>query len=399
MTKENLAYFRADMERVAQLVHMRPVPSKVQRYLRAYEAGLPQDITVRWFPKDSLEAIQERVVKLTNQNDEVWISQGLPASSLDDRQLSSIEQRTDLIKGLGSLDDFRKQAVPLLVNWPSGSWAKVFHDTPRRALVGGTIRFDTNRKDSILGSDTRSIRLEAASGISDVRDLDRQLFARQVMVMHLAPEVGAVVAEAAADLGYTISRSADTATIQTMASAQTMEPFISRNKPSEPKVIMLDLDTSSSDILALVRRLKSSPSTSCIPIVGITKSSSGPLSELRSLFSSWLQWPFSKEEVRASVYMTGFRVSGGSNGLHFPNLGLVIHREMETLVNTVFGPGGAYRRMMVQIANAEQRPTIAFEFKFIPSDPCDFFFLDYEWSGMQDPLHRFDWVYQFGDGD
>ncbi len=114
------------------------------------------------------------------------------------------------------------------------------------------------------------------------------------------------------------------------------------------------------------------------------------------MFASVARLPISEANLRMSVFVTGFRLSGGTHGLQFPNLGLDIDREINGLLNTVFGPGGAYRRMMVQIANAEQRPTIAFEFKLVPIAPYDFFFLDYEWSGVKSDLHRFDWLYSPG---
>lgn len=175
---EGLSRFRADMDKVVQMASSGHISSKAQRYLRAYEAGLPQDITVRWFPKDAVKAMEARVDELTRQNLEVWISQGLPLSPDIDSQFASVERKTDLIKGLRSLDDFYKRAVPALAQWESGSWAKMFYDTPQRSLIGGTIRIDTNRLDSALGIDRRSIRFEAASGISDVRDLDRQMSAK-----------------------------------------------------------------------------------------------------------------------------------------------------------------------------------------------------------------------------
>ena len=171
---ESLSKFRLDMESVVQIAASGRVSSKAQRYLRAYEAGLPQDITVRWFPKDAFDEMESRVRELTSQNFEVWISQGLPWNSDIDIQLTSVEKKTDLIKGLKSLDDFHQRAIPTLSEWEGGSWAKMFYDTPQRSLIGGTIRLDTNTISS-HGIERRAVKFEAASGISDVRDLDRQM--------------------------------------------------------------------------------------------------------------------------------------------------------------------------------------------------------------------------------
>ena len=71
----------------------------------------------------------------------------------------------------------------------------------------------------------------------------------------------------------------------------------------------------------------------------------------------------------------------------------VAHREVDRLLKTVMGNGGTYRRMMARVANLEARPTIAFEFKLVPLAPYEFFFIDYEWSGVKHELHRFDWLY------
>jgi hypothetical protein len=117
------------------------------------------------------------------------------------------------------------------------------------------------------------------------------------------------------------------------------------------------------------------------------------------MIAAFAHYPVSRDDICRCIYATGFRLIGGPQGLKFPKLGPKIIDEIHGLLNTVFGPGGAYRRMMVQIANQEQRPTIAFEFKLVPIDPYDFFFLDYEWSGLRDPINLFDWFFEFGDGN
>lgn len=399
---EGLSRFRADMDKILQTANSSQVSSKVQRYLRAYEAGLPQDITVRWFPKDAVKEMEARVDELTSQNLEVWISQGLPQNSNIANQLTSVEKKTDLIKGLQSVDDFHHRAVPTLAGWEPGSWAKMFYDTPQRSLVGGTIRIDTNRQDGNIGVDTRSVRFEAASGISDVRDLDRQMSANQVFVVHPTPTV--------IDEITTALKPLDCNTIEISEVSDALDEILnvvnehkSKNdpkaKPSEPKAVLLDFTTSIDLSWDIVKRLKSRRDTSSIPIVPIVEDESKIPVDLRPLVASFLQVPVAEDNARLSVFLTGFRLTGGPQGFQFPGLGLSIQHEIDNLLNTVFGPNNAYRRMMVQIANAEQRPTIAFEFKLVPIAPYDFFFLDYEWSGARSTLHRFDWFFNFGDGD
>src|SRR5690242_8453555 len=99
---EGLTSFQRHMDDVTRRAQLDPVSGKVQRYVRAYDAGLPQDITVRWLPKEDRQAIAARVAELTGQGLEVWISQGLPWNPEMDRQISSVEKRTDLIKQLRS---------------------------------------------------------------------------------------------------------------------------------------------------------------------------------------------------------------------------------------------------------------------------------------------------------
>ncbi len=398
---EGLSQFRDDMDKIVQIAGSGQVSSKAQRYLRAYEAGLPQDITVRWFPKEDLEAMEARVADLTGRSLEVWISQGLPWNPDIDNQVTSVEKKTDLIKGLKSVSDFQERGMPRLAQWEADSWAKMFYDTPQRSLISGTIRFDTNRNDSVQG-DMRAIRLEAASGISDVRDLDRQMSARQVVVVHPDPKVISLIEDSLGSLNYPIIGISDIdKALESIF--QIVQESKSKNdpkaKPSEPKAIMLDFIASPSASSEILVRLKDDKDASSIPIIPIVEDEFGFPTRLRPMVASFVQLPMSKENVRLSVFLTGFRLVGDSHGFQLPNLGLSIQQRIDNLLNIVFGPDRAYRRMMMQIANAEQRPTIAFEFKLVPTDPYDFFFLDYEWSGLKSSLHRFDWAYAFGDGD
>ena len=398
---EGLSSFRTDMDKIENLARSGEVSSKALRYLRAYEAGLPQDITVRWFPKDALEDMEKRVYDLTSQGLEVWISQGLPWNPNVDKQLTSVERKTDLIKGLQSLDDYRDRAVPQLSQWEGGSWAKMFYDTPQRSLVGGTVRFDTNRADSDQLVDRRAIRFEAASGISDVRDLDRQMTAKQILVIHPDKDIIGQINNVLKEIESPTIGHTDLDTANEFISREIIQHKSKddpKSKASEPKAIMLDFSTSKNLSLEIVKKIKSKADSSYIPIIPIINNEDSLPPNLRPMISSYVQLPITTESVLYSVYFTGFQLLGSPMGFKIPNLGLRIQREIDSLLKTVFGINGAYRRMMVQIANIEQRPTIAFEFKLVPIDPYDFFYLDYEWSGVKSPNHRFDWAFSFGDG-
>jgi CheY-like chemotaxis protein len=398
---EGIAQFREQMDGILERARRMDVSSKVRRYLRAYEAGLPQDVTVRWFPADDLPAIQARVDELVHSGREVWISQGLPWNTGIDRQLSSVEQRTDLIKGLRSLADFQATAQPRLQAWAAGSWAKVFYDSPQRALISGTIRIDTNRADTPFGNDMRGLRLEAAYGISDVRDLDRQMSASQIVIAHPDPGVRARIAEAVSDLAYHPVEVADP--------AQTVDAVLRivreskakddpRAKPSEPKALWLDFATSREAGLAMMEQLKQDRDAACLPVVPIVDDASWFPASLRAAVTTHTQLPVSRESVRQSLVLTGFRLTASTRGFDLSGFEPAVQRSIDGLLHTILGPGLAYLRMMISVANEEQRPTVAFEFKIVPQDPYDFFLLDYEWSGPKDPAHRFDWAYRFGDG-
>lgn len=397
---EGIAQFRTQMDEIFHRANHTDVSSKVRRYLRAYEAGLPQDVTVRWFPANNLTAIEARIDELISRGREVWISQGLPWNPDIDQQLSSVEQRTDLIKGLKSLADFHALAEPRIRAWAAGSWAKVFYDTPQRALISGTIRIDTNRADATFANDMRGVRLEAAFGISDVRDLDRQMSAHKVVIVHKDAGIRNQIATAVSELNYTSVEIADLdaafdTIIQIVRESKSKDD--PRAKPSEPKAIWLDFSTSLTMGLELLSKLKEDKDAACLPIIPVvTDPASFPV-ELRAAVTSYIKLPVSRENVRQSIILTGFRLTGTARGFHLSQFDPVAHQSIYGLLHTVFGPDQAYLRMMVNVANLEQRPTIAFEFKVVPQDPFDFFFLDYEWSGQKHPLHRFDWAYKFGD--
>lgn len=400
---EGLSNFRRDMDKVLQIAGSSNISSKAQRYIRAYQAGLPQDNTVRWFPKDALEQMETRVADLTSQGLEVWISQGLPWNPDVNRQLTSVEKRTDLIKGLKSIDDFRGRAINSLTSWDNGSWAKMFYDTPQRSLTGGTIRIDTNSIESLKRNiDSRSIRFEASSGISDVRDLDRQMSAHTILVLSTDGKAVELIKNSAKELETEIIGISNIE-----KGLELIIEYVNLHKPvdnpkakaTEPKAIIFDLRNSKDRVVEIAKEIKRRSETSYIPIIPLVEDEEDLPRELRPMIASFAHYPISDEDICHSIYVTGFRLIGGPGGLKFPNLGLKIQNDVDNLLNIIFGPMGAYRRMMVQIANHEQRPTIAFEFKLVPIDPYDFFFLDYEWSGTKGPINSFDWFFRFGDNN
>ncbi len=400
---ESLAQFRMNMEKVARLEKSGQISSKTERYLRAYEAGLPQDVTVRWFPKDDTKSIQVRVAELTKQDLEVWISQGLPRKVDIDQQLSSVEKGTGLIKGIYSSRYFVRHKLPILSGWEPGSWAKVFYDTPRRALIGGTLGIDTNRGDGITGVDTRAMRLEVAAGIADVRDLDRQITAKQIAVVHLDEATICQIAQDLKPFDYKVVGLSDVdSALDEILQIVEQSKSTNEDKPKahEPKAVLLDFMTSYDASLKILKTLKNQDDTASISVIPIIEDVSRLPAEERAMVTSSIHpHPFSIDDLYYSVYFTGFRLSGDSHGFQLPGeFGMKTQQNIEGLLNTIFGVNRAYLRMMTQIANYEQRPSIAFEFKLVPGDPYDFFFLDYEWSGVKNPLHRFDWLYNIGDG-
>lgn len=398
---EGLSGFRFDMDRIASLASSGKVSSKALRYLRAYDAGLPQDITVRWFPANALADMEERIVELTKKGLEVWISQGLPWNASVDSQLTSVERKTDLIKGIKSLEDFQHRAIPILKLWEPGSWAKMFYDTPQRSLTGGTIRIDTNRFNDLLGIDKRSMRFEVATGISDVRDLDRQMSAKQIVIIHpdtlITKKIALILKKF--DISVIGVESIDEAWNKILEITTSCKPIDNpKAKASEPKAIIVEFDSNSSKSQDLIKKIKNNSNTSYIPIIPMVHDTNNLPIELRTMVASIIQSPINENKIERCVYNTGFRLVGSSSGFQIPNLNSDIQADIVSLLKIVFGPGSAYRRMMVQIANAEQRPTIAFEFKLVPIAPYDFFFLDYEWSGTKNEYHRFDWLFNFSDG-
>ncbi len=381
---DGLYHFRAHMAEVARQVRSAPAPPKVQRYVRMFEAGLPLDITVRWYPAGAVNDMEARVEELSRQGREVWISQGLPRDPAMGEVLASVEKRTVLLKNLNNVNDFRSKGVPPLQEWAEGSWAKMYYDTPVRSLTGGTIGFDTSRFNTMMLKDGRAVRFEAATGISDVRDLQRQMSARQVVVASAGAAVFSELEQALEPMECTVLWVAD------------LSDAVNRVRdmgPAEPRAVMIDGTGLWSEALRLLDDLKASGDTARIPVILIADAPGEYPAELRARVASVLSDPASAEEVRNSVSRTGFRLLGDASGFELALEDGATRREVDRLLTTVMGAGGKYRRMMAQIANLEARPTIAFEFKLVPLAPYEFFFIDYEWSGEKHPLHRFDWVY------
>ncbi len=381
---DGLHPFRVHMRDVAQQVRSEPAPAKVRRYARMYEAGLPLDITVRWYPATALEDLEARVDDLTGQGRQVWISQGLPWDASAEERLSSIEKGTDLIKGIESVTDFRSVAVSRLREWGAGSWAKIYYDTPVRSLTGGVIAIDTNRHDGILRGDMRTLRLEAAAGISDVRHLQRQMSARRLLVAYSEESVFGEVEAALKPTHWSVEGVSGLS--KALDSARKMGS-------GEPRLVMIDCIPSQGKGLKVVEDLKGTEETAHIPVVVILSPEAELPPEVRRRVADVIRYPVSPEEVRTAVFKTGFRLLGDARGFDLALPDRSARREAEGLLRTVMGAGGEYRRMMAQIANAEARPTIAFEFKLAPRAPYEFFFIDYEWSGAKHPFHRFDWFW------
>jgi hypothetical protein len=386
---DGLFGFRVHMRDVAQQVRSGPAPAKVQRYARMYEAGLPLDITVRWYPATALEAMEARVEGLTAHGKQVWISQGLPWEAKARERLTSIEKGTDLIKGIELVDDFRSVAVPRLREWEAGSWAKLYYDTPVRSLTGGVIAIDTNRHDSILRGDMRTLRLEAAVGISDVRHLQRQMSARGLLVIYSEASVFKEVEDALEPMNWHtegvpgFSKALDAAR---------------KMGPGGVRLAIIDCVSSQAKGLKVVEDLKGAEETAHIPVAVVLSPEAELEPEVRRQVADIIHYPVSPEAVRTAVFKTGFRLLGDAGGFDLALQDGSRGREAGRLLRAVMGAQGEYRRMMAQIANAEARPAIAFEFKLVPQAPYEFFFIDYEWSGSKHPLHRFDWFWSLADG-
>jgi hypothetical protein len=389
VVSEGLHAFRAHMAQVARQARSEPAPAKVQRYVRMFEAGLPLDITVRWYPVKAIGDIEARVEELTQQGREVWISQGLPWDPSVADRLASVEKKTDLSKGVHSVESFRSQALQLLRDWGQGAWAKVYYDTPARSLIGGIISFDTNRLDSMMISGSKKIRLEAASGISDVRHLQRQMSAREVLIVSSDRSLSSQVAVVFQQTDYAVKA------VEDIGRAGR---DISQMAPEEPRAVIVDCSDGAEAVAALLEELRAAGDTAGVPVILIEAEDERCSLDLKRRVVTVIDRPLSVEALRSAVYLTGFRLRGDASGFH-PQLDETITRnEVEHLLGTVMGAGGRYARMMARVANAEARPTIAFEFKLVPLAPYEFFFIDYEWSGAKHELHRFDWLYSLGAG-
>jgi hypothetical protein len=386
---EGLHAFRTHMAQVARQASSEPPPAKVQRYVRMFEAGLPLDVTVRWYPVRAIDAIEARVEELMRQGREVWISQGLPWDpSMADR-LASVETKTGLCKDVRSVDGFRSKALGLLQDLGPGAWAKVYYDTPERALIGGTISFDTNRFDSMMSMDSRTIRLEAASGISDVRHLQRQMSAREVLTVSSDSSLSSQVQGALQQTDYAV-RSVGNMGLATRD--------IRQLAPEEPRVVIVDCSDGTAAAVALMEELKAAPDTEGVPVILIQGENERCSLDLKRRVAAVIDRPVLAEALRSAVYLTGFRLRGDPSGFRPQSDDTTTRNEVQRLLGKVMGAGGSYRRMMARVANVEARPTIAFEFKLVPLDPYEFFFIDYEWSGAKHELHRFDWLYSLGAG-
>ena len=386
---DGLHAFRRHMAQVARQIRSEAAPAKVRRYVRMFEAGLPLDITVRWYPATAIDAIEARVEELTRQGREVWISQGLPWERGMAELLASVERKTDLLKDVHSVDDFRSKALGLLQGWDQGAWAKVYYDTPARSLIGGTIGFDTNRFDSMMRTDSRTIRLESAAGISDVRHLQRQMSARKVLVVSPDRTLFSQVEAALEQKDYVAERVEDIG-----AAAQGARHMA----PREPRVVIVDCPDGVSAGVALMDDLKAAKDTQGVPVIFIEGENERCSLDLRRRVAAVISQPVSAEAIRSAVFLTGFRLRGDASGFHPQFRDTITRNEVERLLGTVMGAGGSYRRMMARVANVEARPTIAFEFKLVPLAPYEFFFIDYEWSGAKHELHRFDWLHSLGVG-
>jgi CheY-like chemotaxis protein len=386
---DGLHAFRTHMAEVARQIRSEPAPAKVLRYVRMFEAGLPLDITVRWYPASAIEAIEARVEELTRREREVWISHGLPWKPGADDLPASVEKRTVLPKHVCSVRDFRSEHRPALQAWDPGAWAKVYHDTPARSLIGGTISFDTNRFDSIMTSDSRTIRLEAAAGISDVRHLQRQMSARKVLVVSSQRTLFSQIKSALEKPKYAVKRVKDIGVAAQAAG---------RMGPGEPRVVIIDRSDGVAAGVALMDDLKAVENTEGVPMILIVGENESCSLDLRRRVAAVISQPVSADAIRSAVFLTGFRLRGDASGFHQQVEDMRTRNEVERLLGAVMGAGGSYRRMMARVANAEARPTIAFEFKLVPLAPYEFFFIDYEWSGAKHELHRFDWLYSLDAG-
>lgn len=225
--------------------------------------------------------------------------------------------------------------------------------------------------------------------------------AKQIVVIHPDEEVIKHIEQSLLVLnhpviGLTDPRTALSSLLEIVQ--QSKSPNDPKAKPSEPKAVIVDCTQQRQFGLEIINRLRRDRDASSIPIIPIIENESYFPAELRSMVAAFTQYPISHENLCRNVFLTGFRLIGGPSGFQFPHLGRELQLSLSSLLKTIFGPGYAYLRMMAQIANAQQRPTIAFEFKLVPADPYDFFFLDYEWSGEMNPLHRFDWAYNLGEG-
>ena len=135
----------------------------------------------------------------------------------------------------------------------------MFYDTPQRSLTGGTLRIDTNRINDVLGLDKRSLRFEVATGISDVRDLDRQMSAKQILVIHPDASVIKKIASIMENLQISVLeidglKDAYEKTLEIVTSYKLKND--PKAKASDPKAIIIDCDSNLEYSTDLIKKLK-----------------------------------------------------------------------------------------------------------------------------------------------
>lgn len=378
--------FHQHMERIAGQMHIAQLPSKVQRFVHMYEAGLPIDSTVRWFPLGAFDSMQARVSELIGQQKRVWISQALPSKRRPEEEVASVQKKTDLIKNIDSVETFRNETIPRLREWDTGSWAKIYFESSRRALVAGVIRLDTNRQSDPPGTNKRKICLEGAFGVFSIRELGLQLSNETVLVVHSSPQTLSIFESALEPLNFRIkSMPIDADTTCIMNEVQV----------TRPKMVVIDHISSDPASIALLHTLKNSEDVASVPVILIADTGVHYPLEIRMKLATILRTPLCSKEIQSTVFKTGFQLVSTGDGFQIPMQNRIVRKEIGDLLRTILGLDGEHGRAMMRIANAEARPCIAFEYKLVPVAPFDFFFIDYEWAGPKSDYHNYDWVTDF----
>jgi hypothetical protein len=121
-----LLAFRAHLDSIVEISCEEELPPKLARFVRMYVAGLPLDATVRYYRKIDSDGIRARVEELTKgKKRETWIGVALP------KEVDRILVTKTLIREINSVEDFHHQ-WNVIKEWPTGSWVKVFYETPRK---------------------------------------------------------------------------------------------------------------------------------------------------------------------------------------------------------------------------------------------------------------------------